>query len=151
MTDNRYPVEDLNAEYSEMDDGTMQDNVDTLAEAIVGHKIVSAEVGPIERKYSYWGSGHGLILTLDNGKKVALADTDDCCAYTALESFFLDPASVDHIIMGVGTTGGATTWHIYADFGDIMRLEVGWSSGNPFYYAYGFDIVVIDIDDEEHF
>lgn len=41
-----------------------------------------------------------------------------------------------------GTTDGYTTWHIYADFGDVMRLKVDWSPGNPFYYGYGFDIAV---------
>ena len=49
---------------------------------------------------------------------------------------------MDHVILGVGTTDGYTTWHIYADFGDVMRLKVGWSCGNPFYYGYGFTIRV---------
>lgn len=136
----RYPVEDLNAEYSDNDNGTMPDNVDTLREAVIGRKIVSAEKRPVEGR---WGRSHtALVLELDNGTQVELVDTDDCCAYTALESFFLDPKSVDHAILGVGTTEGYTKWHIYADFGDVMQLEVGWSAGNPFYYGYGFDIAV---------
>jgi hypothetical protein len=49
---------------------------------------------------------------------------------------------VEHAILGVGTTEGYTKWHIYADFGDVMQLDVGWSCGNPFYYGYGFDIAV---------
>lgn len=137
-----YPEEDLNDEYA--DDGTMPSNVDELRQAVVGHRIVSAEKGEIPRKTYYWGSGHGLILTLDNGKRVTLADTNDCCAYTELEEFFLDPSSVDHVIMGVGTTDGYSTWHIYADWGDILKLQVGWSPGNPFYYGYGFEIQVIE-------
>jgi hypothetical protein len=56
----------------------------------------------------------------------------------------LHPERVDHIITGVGTTGGYTTWHIYADMGDVLELSVGWSSGNPFYYGYGFDISVVE-------
>lgn len=88
----------------------------------------------------------GLVLTLDNGRRVCLSDTNDCCAYTDLESFLLHPDKVDHVITGVGTTDGYSTWHIYADWGDILELKVGWSCGNPFYYGYGygFDITVVD-------
>ena len=73
-----------------------------------------------------------------------LADTNDCCAYTELESFLLHPDKVDHIITGIGTTEGASKWHIYADAGDVLELSVGWSCGNPFYYGYGFEIDVVD-------
>lgn len=132
-----YPEEILDPEW---DNGTMPNNVATLEEAVVGRRIVKAEREEVERKY--WGKSQGLVLTLDDGRRVILADTDDCCAYTSLEGFFLDPASVDHMIMGVGTTEEYTKWHIYADFGDIMELSVGWSCGNPFYYGYGFDILV---------
>lgn len=136
----RYEVEDLNAEYEDNDNGTMPENVDTLREAVIGRKIVSAEKRAVEGR---WGrSETALVLELDNGTQVELVDTDDCCAYTSLESFFLDPKAVDHAILGVGTTEGYTKWHIYADFGDVMQLEVGWSAGNPFYYGYGFDIAV---------
>ena len=40
-----YPVEDLNAEWSESDNGTIHDNYQTLGEHIIGHKIVSVERG----------------------------------------------------------------------------------------------------------
>ena len=126
----RYPEETLDPDY---DCGVMPSNVATLADAVVGHRIVSAE------------KSNGLVLTLDNGKKVILRDSNDCCAYTELESFLLHPESVDHVIMGVGTTKGYDTWHIYADFGDVMELHLGWSCGNPFYYGYGFYITVEDI------
>lgn len=132
----RYPVEELD----ENDDcGTMPENVDTLREAVIGRKIVRAFQVPTK---SRWCGGKDLILELDNGTQVRVANTDDCCAVTELEAFFLDPASVDHAVLGVGTTEGYTKWHIYADFGDVMRLDVGWSCGNPFYYGYGFDIAV---------
>ena len=75
-----------------------------------------------------------------------LANTNDCCAYTELEAFLLHPERVDHIIMGVGTTDTYTRWHIYADLGDVLELTVGWSCGNPFYYGYGFDIDVVELD-----
>lgn len=128
MTDNRYPPEVLD---EDCDNGTMPDNVDELRNSVVGHRIVSAEQQ----------SGR-LIITLDNETQVTLDDSWDCCAYTELVAFLLHPESVDHIIMGVGTTDEYYTWHIYADFGDIMTLQVGWSCGNPFYYGYGFDIRV---------
>lgn len=138
-TEERYPEEVLDDEY---DDGTMPNNVQELRDAVVGRRIVSAE----ERSYegSYYRNS-GLVITLDNGTEVRLADSDDCCAYTSLQSFLLHPDKVDHVIMGVGTTEGYTRWHIYADYGDIMELEVGWSCGNPFYYGYGFYIDVVPV------
>jgi hypothetical protein len=142
MTPPNYPVEELDPDY---DDGTMPDNVATLADVVVGHRIVSAEKKTVPNG-NYWGRQEATVITLDNGKKVLLRDTDDCCAYTSLEKFLLHPENIDHIIMGVGTTDGYSKWHIYADFGDIMEMEVGWSSGNPFYYGYGFDIEVVDGD-----
>ena len=129
MADDRYPVEVLD-EYNE-DDGTMPENVAELAKAVVGHRIVAAE----QEDWAF-------TLTLDTGAKVKLVDTSDCCAYTDLEGFLLHPDKVDHVITGVGTTEGYTKWHIYADFGDVVELDVGWSCGNPFYYGYGFDIAV---------
>ncbi|MFD4234288.1 hypothetical protein [Streptomyces sp. NPDC058542] len=137
-----YPEETL-GEYS--DDGTMPSNVDSLREAVVGHRIVSAEREATPT--SWGGSSDALVITLDNGKRVELQDTDDCCAYTSLESFLLDPDKVDHIITGVGTTDGFSTWHVYADMGDVLKLEVGWSSGNPFYYGYGFNITVKELEE----
>lgn len=137
--DTRYPPEELDP-YD--DDGTMPNNVAALASHVIGHRIVSAERRPAANQ---WGSKReALVLTLDNGKQVSLHDTGDCCAYTDLTSFLLDPAAVDHVITGVGTTDQYETWHIYADYGDILRLQVAWSCGNPFYYGYGFDINVID-------
>jgi hypothetical protein len=123
-----YPIEILD-DYE--DDGTMPESLASLERAVVGRRIVSAEreSGP-------------LTLTLDDGTKVRLIETSDCCAYTDLEEFFLNPEMVEHVITGVGTTDGYTTWHIFADFGDIMTLKVGWSAGNPFYYGYGFHIAV---------
>lgn len=133
-----YPAETLDADY---DDGTMPANVDTLAEAVVGHKIVAAERrSGIPGRWR--GTTTGFTITLDNGTRVNLVDTDDCCAFTYLESFLLHPERIDHVITGVGTTDGYQRWHIYADLGDVLELEVGWSCSNPFYYGYGFEITV---------
>lgn len=147
-----YPVEQL-SEYE--DDGTMPDSVATLASHVIGRRIVSAKESTRTIKDPYgWGDNtyteeeHGLVLTLDNDKEVMLVNSSDCCAYTELEKFWLDPTKVDHLITGVGTTDGYTKWHIYADLGDVMQLDVDWSPGNPFYYGYGFYIHVIEVADE---
>lgn len=124
-----YPAETLDPDYD--DDGTMPDNVKELADVVVGHRIKSAE--------RIDGVMH---ITLDDGKVVEMRGTADCCAYTELESFLLHADRIDHIITGVGTTEGYTVWHVFADFGDVMQMRVGWSAGNPFYYGYGFDIQV---------
>lgn len=131
MTTTHYPAEILGGED---DDGTMPENVEALRQAVVGSRIVNVEK-----------DGGVTIITLDSGKRVKLLDTSDCCAFTALEAFLLHPEKVDHAILGVGTTGEFTRWHIFADYGDILELTVGWSCGNPSYYGYGFDIVVEEI------
>lgn len=135
-----YPVESLDDDY---DDGTMPANVDELTAAVVGHKIVAAEKGEVRLRY--YGTDSGLVLTLDDGRKVTLADSSDCCAYTGLENFLLHPENVDHVITGVGTTDGYTKWHIYAAVGDVLEMDVAWSCGNPFYYGYGFEIAIIEV------
>lgn len=141
MTD-RYPVEVLG---EDDDNGTMPSNIETLRESVVGDRIVKVEKAGPKDRHAY-GSGDRTILTLASGRRVALGDTNDCCAHTYLDEFLLHPDKVDHMIMGVGTTGGYTRWHIYADLGDVLELQVEWSPGNPFYYGYGFDI---DVDDSD--
>jgi len=142
MSDHMYPAEVLDEDY---DDGTMPSNLAELADAVVGHRIISAEKVnefPSSINADPYQTG-GLLLTLDTGAQVALADNSDCCAFTELEAFLLHPERVDHVITGVGTTDGFTRWHIYADMGDVLEMTVGWSCGNPFYYGYGFVIDVI--------
>jgi hypothetical protein len=140
-----YPKEDLSGPedddtygYAE-DDGTMPANVEELAEAVVGHKIVGVVKAPPGKRYY---RGDGTVLVLDDGTKVTLRNTDDCCAHTDLEDIITHIDNIDHVITGVGTTERFTRWHIYADFGDVMELKVSWSCGNTFYYGYGFDIEV---------
>jgi hypothetical protein len=126
------------------DDGTMPRNVQTLADAVIGHKIVSVEKNVKTPGKDSWYQSHGTAITLDNGKKVFLINTDDCCAYTELKKFLLHPESIDHMITGVEADTNYTTWHIFADMGDVLELTVGWSCGNPFYYSYGFKIQVYE-------
>jgi hypothetical protein len=137
-----YPEETL---YYDDDNGTMVDNVQTIRDEVVGHKIV--DTGWVEVDGRWGGAMAAFFIRLDNGKEVVLKDTGDCCAYTALQTFLFHADKIDHIITGVGTTGGYTTWHIFADLGDVLELTVGWSSGNPFYYGYGFDIEVRNVSD----
>lgn len=139
------------------DDGTMPENVQALRDVVIGRKIVAAEKRTLTdaekatlaatRRYYYsrYSQPEALFLTLDNGTVVVMVDSNDCCAYTTLDKFLLNPLGVEHAILGVGTEDGFTKWHIYADFGDVMALEVDWSCGNPFYYGYGFDIMVIPL------
>lgn len=133
----KYPAERLG---DGIDNGTMHANVSELRDAVVGRRIVSVDKSPIPGRH--YGTGSAVILTLDDGRGVRLADTNDCCAFTELDTFLLHADRIDHIITGVGTTNGYTTWHVYADMGDVLELSVGWSCGNPFYYAYGFHISV---------
>lgn len=129
------------------DNGTMPASAQALRDQVIGRKIISAVLGSADYVHPEWGvpdHGTGLIITLDNGRKFIVAETGDCCAYTQIEKFLLNVDHVDHVITGVGTTEEYERWHIYADYGDMLQLEVGWSSGNPFYYGYGFDIAVIE-------
>lgn len=138
---NPYPTENLPADY---DDGTMPENVESLASHVVGRKVVSVDQN-VQVPDEWWGTSVATVLTLDNGKQVLLRDTNDCCAYTELQNVILHLDKIDHVITGVGTTDEFERWHIYADLGDVVELEVGWSSGNLFYYGYGFDISVRDV------
>lgn len=143
MTTERYPA-DAPGEYQE-DDGTIPNNVAALEEAVVGHRIINVEYNvAVHSQWVVSNSELATVITLDNGKSVILVNTYDCCAFTELTAFLLSPDAVDHIITGVGTTDGYTTWHIYADMGDVLALTVGWSCGNPFYYVYGFEIRVLE-------
>ena len=145
MSQNPYPVESL---AGDDDNGTMPENVETLASHVVGRKIVSVEKGASVHN-DLWGTGVGTLLTLDNGKQVILENTTDCCAFTEINNVILHLDKIDHVITGVGTTEEFDRWHIYADLGDVVELEVEWSCGNPFYYGYGFDITVRDIPGDE--
>lgn len=140
MTVNPYPEEVLD---EDEDDGTMPSSLAAFEEQVVGHKIVNIEQN-VPAPDGYYGFGTKTVLTLDNGKKVSLLGQGDCCAYTEVEDVALNLDKIDHAILGVGTTDGYSTWHIYADLGDVAELKVGWSCGNPFYYGYGFDIRVED-------
>ena len=137
MTD-RYPPETSDDDLNDVLPGV----VGELADAVIGHRIVQAERVPTDRRWTT--SLEDLVITLDNGTRVRVVNSDDCCAFTELRSFWLHPEHVNHVILGVGTTGEYATWHIYADLGDILALDVAWSAGNG-YYGYGFHIQIEEI------
>lgn len=118
----------------------MQQSVEQLGEAVIGHRIVK-----VERSNGDWWGDNRLNITLDNGKRVSMEWIgSDCCAYTELEKFLFNVDHVDHVITGIKTEGVYSTWHIYADMGDVLQLDVDWSEGNYGYYAFGFNVKVQD-------
>lgn len=128
-------------------DEEMQNSLESLAIEVVGHKIVSIEKN-VKLPTKSWYNTHGTAITLDNGKKVFLVDTDDCCAYTELESFLLNADKIDHVITNVSTSDDYNTWHILADMEEVLKLDVGWSEGSG-YYSYGFNIQVFEPEEWE--
>lgn len=131
----------------ETSDETMQENAKELEDLVVGHRIVAAHV--MSRKTKGFNPGYPsdewFEIVLDNNKRVKLIDSSDCCAYTDLKDFLLNPQDLNHVITGVSTEEGFTKWHIYSDAINVLSLDVEWSEGNPYFYGYGFDIEVEDI------
>jgi hypothetical protein len=131
------------SEYSE-DAATeeVRGQVAELADAVVGHKIVSAERTQVK---SWWGGTYEtLVITLDSGKQVHLNDTSDCCAYGEVAAFLLDPSNIDHIITSVTANDDCSTWYVLADMHQVLSLDVAWSEGNYPYYSFGLNIDVIE-------
>lgn len=150
MTNRIYPPDQLNEDTYQEDDGTMPDNVARLEKALIGRKIIKAEKKTATFYNGYYDDTKtGLVLTLDNNQQYIIANTNDCCAFTDLDKFLLHPENIDHAITSVETQGGYTKWFILADMAHVLDLEVSWSCGNPFYYGYGFDIAVINPNNQE--
>lgn len=137
----RYEIE-VFPEDSWDDDGTMTESAKTLQNAVVGHRIISAEKRYFSEKYS-WESGERLVLSLDNQTEVVLREEGDCCAYTSVDIFKL--IDTQHVITSVGTNEGFQKWYIYAENNPVFEMDVSWSCGNPFYYGYGFSIQVVPL------
>ena len=143
---------EVTPEDSYSDDGTMQRSAEELQKAVVGHRIINAERKFIVYRHSPYGRekesrGTHMVLTLDNQTEVILIEQGDCCAYTSIDAYKL--MSTEHVITSVGTTNGFQKWFIYGSLGlgfsgdkVIFGMDVDWSCGNPFYYGYGFEIIV---------
>lgn len=136
---------------SEYRDDVMDANVDELKEHIVGHRIVSAERRERVRISDYNGrviTNTWFEITLDNGKRVTLRDTDDCCAFTSLSGFLLNVENIDHVITSVEADDGFEKWHVYANMLEVLQLDVDWDPSNG-YYGYGFSIEIDNQKDNE--
>jgi hypothetical protein len=138
MRDKNYEIDD---------DGTLAENVAALAELVVGHRIVSVKQVDFPGS-KYFPDLTGLMITLDTGRIVELGPQSNCCAHTDLKSFLLNADKIGHVITGVSTSDEYEKWSIYADLGDVLSLEVGWSAGNGM-YGYGFEIVVTGPEEGE--
>lgn len=143
---------EVTPEDSYSDDGTMQRSAEELQKAVIGHRIIAAEKKFIKYRHSPYGreredQGTYMVLTLDNQTEVILVELGDCCADTAVDAYKL--ISTEHVITSVGTTNGFQKWFIYGSLGlgfdsskEVFGMDVDWSCGNPFYYGYGFEIIV---------
>ena len=138
---------EVTPEDSDSDDGTMQKSAEELQKAVVGHRIIAAERKFINYSHSPYGLGTHMVLTLDNQTEVILVEINDCCAGTEIDAYKL--FSTEHVITSVGTTNGFQKWFIYGTLGlafgsssTVFGMDVDWSCGNPFYYGYGFNIIV---------
>lgn len=119
-------------------DYQIEANRDELAEAVIGHKIVTVE----KLKAQGWEED-GVKLTLDNGKAVHMRGTSDCCAGGWIDEFLFNEKLADHIITDVRVENDETTWFVLADMAEVLKLDTGWSEGSG-YYSYGFSISVED-------
>ena len=124
---------DPELEFESMDSGR-----ESLEKAVVGRKIIKVEKVEVPSEY---GRTYETKFTLDNGREAFLCDTYDCCAFTKVEKFsWLE--DVDHVITSVKASEDFEEWFIYADSIPVVELEVGWSTGNPYYYGFGFGVRV---------
>lgn len=118
--------------YDEND--VMPGNCEEFANSVIGHKIVETDFSG--GRYSGEAS-----FTLDNGKKVILHATSDCCAGTDVYDVIQKLPTLDHVITAVKPSGDYTKWHIMAGMNEVLELGVSWSAGSG-YYMYGFNIEV---------
>lgn len=137
------------------EDEMMEASLQSFASEVVGHRIVEVEQGvPIRgvvanaaRAYAIGRNYDGkaaLVLTLDNGKRVGLVETGECCAYTSLQAVIQRLPEMDHAITSVKHEDGHEVWHIMAGADDVLDLEIDWSEGTG-YYLYGFNVVVQEV------
>jgi len=137
------------------EDETMEASLRSFEREVVGHRIVEVEeevpirgvVANAARAYAIGREYDGtasLVLTLDNGKRVGLVDTGECCAYTSLTRVIRGLPEIEHAITSVKHEDGHDVWHIMAGADDVLDLEIDWSEGTG-YYLYGFNVVVQEV------
>lgn len=115
----------------------LEDDVEALAAAVVGSKIVAVEHG-LE------GYNKPLELTLDNGKRVTLTGYGDCCAGADVDDFLFNIANADNVITSVTTSEEGEKWFILAGVDEVLGLDVSYSEGSG-YYSFGIAVDVKEI------
>lgn len=105
---------------------------DRLREVVIGRKLVSVE---------------GETITLDNGTRIKISGSSDCCAWgDATLGKIVDS---EHVITGVrsvddGKKSEATVF-LMTDAGSAMEIAQEWDESNG-YYFYGLYFTVTAAD-----
>lgn len=105
---------------------------DRLSEIVIGRKLVSVK---------------GEVVTLDNGTKIRIEGSSDCCAWgDATIGKIIDS---EHVITGVqsvdGDAEGSATVFLMTDAGTAMEIAQEWDESNG-YYFYGLYLTVTEAD-----
>lgn len=118
----------------------LKDDLNTLAESVIGNRIVSAHALP--------GYEETIVLTLSNGRRVSLRGWGDCCAYGSVSNLVFNLQNAEHAITSVeaGAEAGQEKWFIFADLSAIVAFDVDWDEGTG-EYGYGITISVESVDD----
>lgn len=140
-----------------MDDGTMGENVRRLGEFVIGRRIVSVDVGtigPSAISNSSVRTSGGLVLTLDNGARIALVDVSDGYAYTSYASYpILNLEYAQQPITGIEVADFYRRWNLNSELGTVLTISVDWSpcdcGDNP-EHGYGFLITEVTLDPTRH-
>lgn len=109
-------------------DEIMDESVEDLKDAIVGHRIVHVN-----------HHGNDATLVLDDGRVVEMISNGDCCAFTDVERIVV--GATEHVITDVTTENGYQKWHVLAGMDEVLGIDVAWSEGTG-WYMYGFTIRV---------
>lgn len=108
---------------------TMEGQVGALRDALKGQVIVG-----VARE-------RGVVtITLNGGKRVRLRDTDDCCAYGAVDDVNVNLAGA--VVTDVITDDEFERWFILGESKLIAELDVSWDVVNYPYCVYGLEIQV---------
>lgn len=107
---------------------------DRLREIVVGRKLVSVE---------------GETVTLDNGTKIRIEGSSDCCAWgDATIGKIIDS---EHVITGVQSVDGegdypnSASVFLMTDAGTAMEIAQKWDESNG-YYFYGLYLTVTEVE-----
>lgn len=106
---------------------------DRLREVVIGRKLVSAE---------------GETITLDDGTKIRIAGSSDCCAWGDADLGRIIDS--EHVITAVASSypersserdAGQAKVFLLTDAGTAMEISHSWDESNG-YYFYGLYLTV---------